>query len=88
MEALTGLEPRLDQLSKKIQEIRERSQPRQSESVDSAMGVIEGNLGRQEARLASMDVKELSGHLLQQQGVVHSLDPAKVADLISDPFED
>jgi len=84
----TPLDPTLDRLSSKIQEIRDRkSQPSES-SLDSAMDMVSSNSGRQEARSASTSVQGLSMEMVQQGAEAHVLDPAMVASLIADPFDD
>lgn len=88
MELTTGFDPRIDQLSKKIRELRERSATERGDTMDGAMNVVEQNLGRQEAREAEMNLQGLSAELAAQGAGMHSLDPMKVADLINDPFED
>lgn len=92
MDLTTPFDPRIDRLSKKIQEIRERTGQEQGEALDAtmddAMDVVEQNLGRQEAREAEMSLNSLGDELSGQMDAMHHLDPAKVADLISDPFED
>ena len=88
MELTTGFDPRLDQLSKKIQEIRERKGAQRTETMDDAMNVVDQNTGRSEARQAEMSMQGLSEELVAHSAAVHSIDPAKIADLLSDPFED
>lgn len=77
-------EARIEQVGKKIEEIKSRS----AGGMDEAMDVVEQNLGRQEAREAEMSLQGLGDELSAQEAAMHRLDPAKVADLISDPFED
>lgn len=86
---LSGFEPRIDQLSRKIQEIRERKEANLDTAMDGAMDVIEQNIGRQEAREAQMTLEGLGDELLiQQKAAAHSLSADKVAMLIADPFDD
>ncbi len=84
LESTQGFDFRIDQISRKVQEIRERK----TDGLDAAMNVVGDNLGRDQAREAEMSLKGLAGKLLTQQSAMHLLDPAKVADLISDPFEE
>lgn len=88
MDLTSPFDPGIDRLSKKIQEIRERSTGKRNDTMDDAMDVIEHNLGRQEAREAEMSLEGLSQELAAQGAALHSLDPSKIADLLSDPFED
>lgn len=88
MDLTTGFDPNIDQLSRKIQEIRERKSTVRSDTMDGAMDVVENNLGRKEANEAQMSLQGLGDELALQQEAMHRLDPMKVADLISDPFED
>ncbi len=85
---LSGLDPRLDQMSQKIQEIRDRKNANLDSTMDNAMGVVEQNLGHQEAQAAHMSLAGLGEELSLQQEAIHSLDPAKVAMLLADPFDD
>lgn len=84
IEIAQGFEPRSEQVSKKIQELKARV----AGSLDDAMNVVERNLGRREAHEASSSLENLTVELSAQESVIHSLDPMRVADLISDPFED
>jgi len=84
IERAQGFEPRTDQVSKKIQDLKAQV----ADSLDSAMGVVEKNLGREEAREASMSLKDMGAELSAQESAIHHLDHSKVMDLISDPFED
>jgi hypothetical protein len=84
LESTHGFDFRIDQISKKVQEIREKK----TDDLDTALGAVERNGGRTEAREATMSLLGLADELKAQQGAMHRLDPAKVADLISDPFED
>jgi len=68
----------------RIQELKARA----AEGLDDAMNLVAQNLGRQEAREAHNSVMGLGQELAAQEASIHLLDPAKVADLISDPFED
>lgn len=86
---LSGFDPRIDQLSKKIQEIRERREASLDNAMDGAMDVVEQNHGRQEAQAAQMTLEGLGDELLiQQRAAAHSLNADKVAMLIADPFDD
>lgn len=91
----TPFDPALDSLSSKIQQIRARKEgPAATNgktveaSMDSAMDVVGSNLGRKEARGATDTMQSLSMEMVQQGAEAHFLDPAVVADLIADPFED
>jgi hypothetical protein len=84
IERAQGFDPRTEQVTKRIQELKARA----AGSLDEAMSVVEKNLGRREAREASSGLKELSMELSAQESAIHSLDPLRVADLISDPFEE
>lgn len=84
LESTQGFDFRIDQISRKVQEIRER----RTDGLDAAMNVVEDNLGRGQAREAELSLMGLAGELSTQQAAMHLLDPAKVADLISDPFEE
>lgn len=84
----TPLDPTLDRLSSKIQEIRDRKNTTTDTTVDNAIDMVGQNLGRKEAREADLSMQGLSMDLIQQGASAHSLDPAIVADLIADPFED
>lgn len=88
MDLTTGFDPSIDQLSRKIQEIRDRKATDRSDTMDGAMDVLESNLGRKEANEAQMSLQGLGDELAAQQEAIHRLDPMRVADLISDPFED
>ncbi|MFH1913161.1 MAG: hypothetical protein ABIK45_02660 [Pseudomonadota bacterium] len=81
-----GLEPRIDQLSRKIRDLRNTRQT--GEGLDAALNVVERNVGRREAVEAAASLDSLSGELSQQGAHLHGLDPTRVADLISDPFAD
>ncbi|QJB55708.1 hypothetical protein [Pseudodesulfovibrio sp. zrk46] len=78
----------IDNLSQKIQKIRDRKGEARDNTMDDAMNVVEQNLGRQETHQASMALQGLSEELAAQEAAIYSLDPAKVAQLIADPFED
>lgn len=84
IERAQGFEPRHEQVNKKIQELKAQA----AEGLDAAMNIVEKNLGRQEAREASMSLEGLGEELSVQGAAMHRLDPMTVADLISDPFED
>jgi len=84
IERAQGFEPRTDQVRKRIQELKARA----AEGLDEAMGAVERNLGRREAREAAMSLEGLGAELSVQESAIHSLDPMRVADLIRDPFED
>ncbi|QGY39843.1 hypothetical protein GM415_06805 [Pseudodesulfovibrio cashew] len=92
MEPTSGFDPRIDQLTRKIQELRERRGGAQGGSVDaamdSAMDMVERNTGRREAREAGSALQGISLEQFAQGTEAHSLDPGKVADLIADPFEE
>jgi len=81
-----GFEPRIDQLSKKIRELRDVRQS--GEGLDAALDAVERNSGRSEAAVATASLDGLSGQLSRQGAHLHGLDPSRVADLISDPFAD
>lgn len=90
----TPFDPALDSLSSKIQQIRARKEGPAANgttveaSMDNAMDVVGSNLGRKEARGATDTMQSLSMEMVQQGAEAHFLDPAVVADLIADPFED
>lgn len=84
IERAQGFAPRSEQLNNRIQELKARA----AEGLDDAMNLVEKNLGRQEAREASAELKGLGEELVIQKESMHRLDPLVVADLISDPFED
>ena len=88
MDLTSPFDPRIDQLSQKIQEIRSRSTEKRDTTMDDAMDVVETNSGRKEATQAEMSMQGLTQELAAQGAAMHSFDPARVADLISDPFED
>lgn len=81
-----GFEPRIDQLSKKIRDLRDSRQS--SEGLDAALNVVERSGGRREAMEAAASLNGLSDALSAQGAHLHGLDPSRVADLISDPFAD
>ncbi|MUM76560.1 hypothetical protein GKC30_02805 [Pseudodesulfovibrio sp. F-1] len=81
-----GLEPRIDQLSKKIRELR--GGQRSEEGLDAALDAVERNSGRREAAVAAASLAGLGDELSLQGAHLHGLDPSRVADLISDPFAD
>ena len=84
IERVQGFDPSPEQANKRIQELKARA----AEGLDEAMNVVEKNLGRREAREATMGLKGLAAELSIQESAIHSLDPARVADLIADPFDD
>ncbi len=84
IERAQGFDPRTEQVNKRIQELKARA----AQGLDEAMSIVEKNLGRSEAREATMSLKGLTAELSAQESAVHSLDPMRVADLISDPFDD
>jgi len=84
IQSVQGAAPRTEQLSKRIQELKARA----AEGLDEALGVVERNLGRKEAGVAVMSLESLGAELSAQESASHRLDPMRVADLISDPFED
>ena len=84
LESTQGFDFRIDQISKKIREIKDKK----TDDLDAALSAVEENGGRSEAKAAAMSLLGLGDELAAQQGAMHRLDPAKVADLISDPFED
>jgi hypothetical protein len=87
IDMITGFEPRIDQLSKKIQQLRENAR-RSDDGLDNALDAVERNGGRREATEAAASLRGLSDELSMQGAGLHGLDPARVADLISDPFAD
>lgn len=92
MDLTTSFDPRIDQLSQKIQEIRQRKEQSTAQAMDAtmddAMNVVDRNTGRSEAREAGKGLAALSPEMLAQGVEAHSLNADRVADLISDPFED
>lgn len=88
IEFANTFEPRIDQLSQKVQEIRQRGAIKMDATMDGAMNVVEQNVGRSEAREADTTMQALAEELRVQGAAVHGLDAGRVADLISDPFED
>lgn len=68
----------------RIQELKARA----AGALDDALGVVAQNLGRDEARKAETSAMGLGEELAAQEAALHSLDHAKVMDLIADPFED
>ena len=84
LESTQGFDFRIDQISRKVQEIREKK----TDDLDTAMDAVESNSGRSEAGKAAMSLLGLGDELAAQQAAMHRLDPARVAELISDPFED
>lgn len=75
--------PAIDPARKRIQELKARA----AEGLDDALTVVAKNLGKEETQAAQNSLREL-GDELRVQAASHSLDAARVADLISDPFED
>ena len=88
LELSTQFDPRIDQMSKKIQEIRERNNAKVDATMDGALNAVEQNLGRKQADEASLSLQGLGAELTAQKEALHGLDPMRVADLISDPFDD
>jgi hypothetical protein len=86
IERSQGFEFRIDQLSKKIQELRGDQQS--SGGLDEGLDVVEQNTGRQAASEAVMNMRALTGELSLHGESLHGLDAARVAELISDPFGD
>nr|WP_287411565.1 hypothetical protein [Pseudodesulfovibrio sp.] len=68
----------------RIQELKARA----AEGLDDAMNIVAKNLGREEAKSAENQLAGLDQELSVQDTAIHALDPLKVLDLISDPFED
>jgi len=68
----------------RIQELKARA----AEGLDDALNLVAKNLGREEAKVAENSLAGLGEELSNQEAAMHSLDPLKVLDLISDPFED
>ena len=68
----------------RIQELKARA----AESLDDAMATVAKNLGREAAAEAQASLGGLALDLAGEGSSVHSLDHARVLDLISDPFED
>nr|WP_321259917.1 hypothetical protein [uncultured Pseudodesulfovibrio sp.] len=67
----------------RIQELKARA----AEGLDDAMNIVSKNLGREEAKSAENSLAGLGEGLTSQDAAIHTLDPLKVLDLISDPFE-
>lgn len=84
IEQIQGFQPRTDPARDRIQELKARA----AEGLDDALGAVARNLGRDEAREAEQSLAGLDKELVAQSKAMHHLDPARVADLISDPFED
>ena len=85
---LNIFDSRIDQVSKKLQEIKSRDTNDLDETMDTAMNAVENATGRQEAKEAQFSVAAIADELAVQEAAMHHLDAAKVASLISDPFED
>ncbi|WFS62275.1 hypothetical protein LF599_16675 [Pseudodesulfovibrio thermohalotolerans] len=68
----------------RIQELKARA----TESLDDAMTAVTRNLGRREAAEAEANLDALGLDLAGKGSAAHSLDHARVLDLISDPFEE
>ncbi|MEF2231414.1 MAG: hypothetical protein V3571_10840 [Pseudodesulfovibrio sp.] len=86
---MPGLEPlnldySIDSISRKVQALRER----RTSALDDALQVVDDNTGHAQARMAGLSLEGLAGELSAQGAAMHHLDPARIADLISDPFED
>lgn len=84
LESTQGFDFRIDQISRKIQKIKEKK----TDDLDAAMEAVKSNSGRSEAREATITLSGLADELSARGGSMHLLDPARVADLISDPFEE
>ncbi|WP_319469540.1 hypothetical protein [uncultured Pseudodesulfovibrio sp.] len=84
IEHIQGFEPRTDQLSTRIQDLKARA----AEGLEDAMNIVEQNLGRRQAKTAEVQLGGLAAELGSQEAPLHSLDAMRVAELISDPFED
>ena len=76
------IQPRPDSGRARIQELKNRA----AEGLDDALSVVARNLGRQEAAQAETELKGLD--LAEAESGVHTLDRARVLELISDPFGD
>ena len=86
---MPGLDPlnldlSIDSVSRKVQALRER----RNNALDDALQVVDDNVGRARPDEAALSLKGLEGELAIQGAALHHLDPARIADLISDPFED
>nr|WP_321513314.1 hypothetical protein [uncultured Pseudodesulfovibrio sp.] len=68
----------------RIQELKAKA----AEGLDDALNIVAKNLGREEAKGAENSLAGLGEALSSQDTAIHALDPLKVLDLISDPFED
>ncbi len=68
----------------RIQELKLRA----AQALDSALDVVDANLGRAEARQADRTLLGLDVARAEQEQPAHRLDAARVMDLIADPFED
>lgn len=78
------IQTRTDATRARIQELKARA----AEGLDDALSVVARNLGREDAAEAENSLKGLETELASQESAMHSLDHARVMDLISDPFED
>ncbi len=87
-ELTSPFDSNIDQLTRKIQEIRSRKGDRIKDTMDNAMDVIDQNKGRLEKAQAEMSLQGLSEELIAEGAAMHQLDAARVASLIADPFED
>lgn len=86
---MPGLEPlnldfNIDSVSRKVQALRER----RTATLDDALHVVDDNAARLSAAEAGLSHGGLADELSVQGAALHYLDPARIADLISDPFED
>ncbi|WP_272698750.1 hypothetical protein [Desulfovibrio sp. Fe33] len=87
MPAIQSIQPRetiVGTSRERIQELKARA----TESLDDAMTAVARNLGRREAAEAEAELNALGLDLAAQGSSAHSLDRARVMDLISDPFGD
>ncbi|WP_419786142.1 hypothetical protein [Pseudodesulfovibrio sp.] len=84
LENLHSIDFNIDSISQKVQKLREK----RTSALDVAAGVVEDNSGRAQAGEAAVSLRSLSNDIATQGLGLHHLDPAHVADLISDPFED
>lgn len=88
IELVNVLEPRLDKLSQKVQEIRERRAEDIEVTMDGAMDVLDHTVGRNEAAEAGATMQSLAQSIAEEGLSAHGLNAGRVADLIADPFED
>jgi len=84
LERLQSIDHNIDSVSRKVQELRER----RNSSLDSAMGVVDDNSGRAQAREAGLSLESLTSELASQGLGLHNLDRSHIVDLLSDPFEE